>query len=83
MTEETVKRQIPFDSLLNAISSLGVEEKRQIWHLLEEELEQAEEDLLEQDPTVQAEIQEARNEYYTGDYLTIEEYIAKRAEKAK
>jgi hypothetical protein len=82
MTQETVQLQIPLESLLNAISSLGLEEKRQLWELLEAEIAQAEEDLLEQNPTIQAEIQEARNAYQAGDYLTIEQYIAKRSGKA-
>ena len=70
MTQETVTLQISFDSLLNAISSLALEEKRKLWQLLEEEIAEAEEDLLDEDPTVQAEIQEAQEEY-----LTLEQYL--------
>ncbi|HEY9798339.1 MAG TPA: hypothetical protein V6D30_22090, partial [Leptolyngbyaceae cyanobacterium] len=55
MTIETVRLQIPFESLVDAISSLGLEEKRRLWQLLDEEITQAEEDLLEEDPTIQAE----------------------------
>ncbi|WP_413174718.1 hypothetical protein [Anabaena azotica] len=51
--------------------------------MTQEEIDQDEEDLLEQYPTVQSEIEEARNEYDTEDYLTIEQYIAKRSEKAE
>ena len=75
MSQGTVKLQIPFESLVDAIASLGFEEKRRLWQLLDEEIAQADEDLLEQDPTVQAEIQEARVAYQTGDYQTIEDYI--------
>jgi hypothetical protein len=81
MTIETVRLQIPFESLVDAISSLGLEEKRRLWQLLDEEITQAEEDLLEEDPTIKAEIQEARSAYKTGDYQTIEEYIANRSGK--
>lgn len=81
MTQESVRLQIPFESLVNAIASLGLEEKRRLWQLLDEEIAQAEEDLLEQDPTVQAEIQSARVAYQTGDYQTIEEYIGNRSGK--
>jgi len=35
----------------------------------------------EKDPIVQAEIQEARNAYQIGDYVTIDEYIAQRRRK--
>lgn len=81
MTQETVRLQIPFQSLVDAIASLGLEEKQKLWQLLEQEIAQAEEDLLEEDPTVQTEIQEARVAYQTGDYLTIEEYITQRSGK--
>jgi len=81
MTQPTVRLQIPFESLVNAIASLGFEEKRRLWQLLDEEIAQAEEDLFEQDPTVQAEIQEARDAYQTGNYQTLEEYITYRSGK--
>lgn len=81
MTQQTVRLQIPFESLVNAIASLGLEEKRRLWQLLDEEIAQAEEDLFEQDPTVQAEIQEARDAYQTGNYQTIEEYITNQSGK--
>jgi len=47
-----------------------------LWELLEEQLAQAEEEAWEQDPTVQAEIREARAAYQAGDCVTIDEYIA-------
>jgi hypothetical protein len=81
MIQETVQLQIPFEALVDAISSLGLEEKRRLWQLLDEEITQAEEDFLEEDPTIKAEIQEARTAYQTGDYQTIEEYIANRSGK--
>lgn len=79
MTQTTVQLQIPFQSLVDAIASLNLEEQRQLWQILEEAIAQAEEDLLEKDPTVQAEIQAARVAYQTGDYQTIEQYIANRS----
>ena len=82
MTRETVRLQIPFASLVDAIASLELEEKQQLWQLLGEEIAQAEEDLMGQDPAVQAEIQEARTAFQAGDYLTLEEYIAQRSKTA-
>jgi len=79
MTQTTVQLQIPFQSLVDAIASLNLEEQRQLWQILEEAIAQAEEDLLEKDPTVQAQIQAARVSYQTGDYQTIEQYIANRS----
>jgi hypothetical protein len=74
--------QTPFDSLVNAIASLNLEEKRQLLEMLEDEIFQAEEDELEQDPIVLAEIEQARQAYKAGDYQTIQEYIASRATQA-
>lgn len=50
MTQETVKLQIPFESLLDAIANLPLQEKRRLWQLLNEEINLAEADLLEEDP---------------------------------
>lgn len=82
MTQQTIKIQITLESLVNAIASLELEEKRKLVQLLNKEIEQAEEDLLEEDVNVQAEIQEARIAYKTGDYQTIQQYIANQSGKA-
>ena len=50
--------------------------------LLKEQIEQADEEMLERDPSVQAEIQAAREEYQSGDYETIDEYIARQKERS-
>ncbi|KHG39977.1 MULTISPECIES: hypothetical protein [Aphanizomenon] len=63
-----VNLQIPFESLIAAISSLNLQEKHQ---LLEDE-----EDLIEQNPQIMSEIAEARQAYQNGNYQTIQEYIA-------
>ncbi len=50
MTQETVKLQIPFESLLEAIVNLPLKEKHQLWRLLDKEINQSEEaDLLAED----------------------------------
>lgn len=43
-----VNLQIPFESLITAISSLKLEEKQKLLELLEEQLLEDEEDLIEQ-----------------------------------
>ena len=75
MTQTTVKLQIPFASLVEAIASLELEEKLQLWQLLEAKIADAE-DALENDPVVRAEVEDARRAYQQGDYQTIDEYIA-------
>lgn len=44
MTQTTVKLQITFECLVEAIASLGQEEKRQLWQLLDREIQQTESD---------------------------------------
>lgn len=71
-----IKLQLSLDTLLEAISSLNLEEKRQLQELIEQQIFEAEEALYEDDPETQAEIQAVRSEYAAGDYLTIDEYLA-------
>ncbi|WP_298911175.1 hypothetical protein [uncultured Nostoc sp.] len=49
MTKTTVKLQIPFESLLDAIANLPLEEKHQLWQFLNEEINQSEGNLLQED----------------------------------
>ncbi len=81
MSQATVKLSIPFEALIESVRELGLKEKRLLWELLDEQMAQAEESLWEQDPIVQAQIQEARVAYQTGDYVTIDEYVAQQQEK--
>lgn len=71
-----IKLQLSLDTLLQAISSLNLEEKRQLQEIIEQQIFEAEEALYEDDPETQAEIQAVRAEYAAGDYLTIDEYLA-------
>lgn len=50
MTQETVQLQIPFQALVDAIASLGLEEKRKLWQLLNEEIIHAEAIQSSEDP---------------------------------
>lgn len=63
MTQETVKLQIPFESLVDAIASLGLEEKHKLRQMLDEEIAKAERG------------QDGKNISYetSGEILTIEE----------
>ena len=78
MAQENVELLIPFESLIDCIEKLDVQEKIQLWELLDEEIALIEEDIFEQNPIIQAEIQEARDAYKEGNYITIDEYISKR-----
>lgn len=78
MAENTVKVDVSFQSLLEAVSSLGIAEKRQLWEFLEAELFPDDEDSSEDI----AEIQAARADYEAGDYMTFDEYRVQRAERS-
>lgn len=82
MAQESVRLLIPFESLVDSVTELGLRDKLRLWELLDEQIAQAEEEAWEQDPAVQAEIREARAAYQAGDYMTIDEYVARRHEKA-
>ncbi len=78
MAQETVRLLIPFEALADSVAELTLEDKRRLWELLDEQMAQAEEEMWERDPTVQAEIREARAAYQAGDYVTMDEYIAQK-----
>lgn len=69
MTQQILDQQTDFNFLIQAIFSLNFEQKRQIWELLDQEMEKEEE---------KEEVLEAKKAYSTGDYLTLEEYINQR-----
>lgn len=71
-----------FDSLLQSILKLPPAEKLKIMEVLHEQLEQAEEELYESDPTIQAQIREARLAYQAKDYVTLDEYLAGKNKKS-
>lgn len=77
----TVQLQLSFSSLVEAISSLDFTEKQQLQEIIEQQLFEAEEDAIEQDPQVLAEVAAARQAYKNGDYQTIQAYAASLAEK--
>ena len=76
MNQSNIKLQIPFESLVEAISSLDMEQKQKIWQILDEEMQMREDYLEESNPRIQSEITEAKQAYEAGDYITLEEYRA-------
>ena len=72
MAQESARLLIPFESLVDSVAELSLRDKLRLWELLDEQIARAEEEAWEQDPTVQAEIREARAAYQAGDYLTLD-----------
>ncbi|WP_310429569.1 hypothetical protein [Chamaesiphon sp. VAR_48_metabat_135_sub] len=78
MAESTIKVDISFQSLLEAISSLGIAEKHQLLEFVEAELFPDDEDA----PDDIAEIQAARADYAAGHYTTLDRYMTERANRS-
>jgi hypothetical protein len=65
-------------SAIESLTALSLEEKHQLWLILDEAIAQAEEnDWLEDDKTA-SEIQKVREEYKSGEYIIFSEYIAQK-----
>ena len=63
---------------IKSVNALSLEEKHQLWIILDEAIAQAEEqDWLEDDATAE-EIQQVREEYRQGEYITFHEYLAQK-----
>jgi hypothetical protein len=69
-----VNLEVSFSALVEAISSLDLTEKQQLHEIIEQQIFEAEEDAIEHDPAVLAEISAARLAYQNGDYQTIQAY---------
>lgn len=78
MERVTVQVSVPIESLLAAVAQLSLEDKRRLWETLDQEIMDAEDELLERDPALRAEIEEARAAYEAGDYVTFDQYFAER-----
>lgn len=74
-----VKIQLSLEAFAEAISSLNLEEKRQLQEIIEQQIFEAEEALYEDDTETQAEIQAVRDEYARGESITVDDYIANRS----
>ena len=73
-----VKLQLSLQDFAEAIASLDLEEKRQLQEMIEQQIFEAEEALYEDDPETAAEIEVVRAEYAAGEFLTMNEHLAKR-----
>ena len=63
---------------IESVNFLSLEEKHQLWLILDEAIAQAEEqDWLEDDETAM-EIQQVREEYGQGEYITFDQYLAQK-----
>ncbi|TRV11689.1 MAG: hypothetical protein EWV41_05255 [Microcystis wesenbergii Mw_MB_S_20031200_S109] len=77
-----VRMQVSLESLIEAITSLDLGVKRKLMEIIEDQIFESEEEFMENDPEVLAEVEEARKAYQIGDYQTIQEYITNQSEQA-
>ena len=80
MTDAIATVEVSFEALVKAISALSLKDKNRLYEILYEQIEQEEEHLMEQDPEVRAEMEQARAELEAGKYVTFDEYDAKRSQ---
>ncbi len=78
MVEADINISIPFRSLASSVKQLTYEEKIALLETIEEQLE---EELMQRNPLIQQEIDEARAAYEAGDYVTLDEYKARNRER--
>ena len=81
MTPKRSSGEPSLETLLLALSTLSLEEKLRLSVLLEEEIAQEEEEAWDRNPKVRAEIRAARDAYDSGDFLTVDDYLASRAKQ--
>ena len=77
-----VRMQVSLESLIEAIATLDLGVKRKLMEIIEDQIFESEEESMENDPEVLAEVEEARKAYQIGDYQTLQEYITNQSEQA-
>ena len=78
MVDADINISVPFKSLVSSIKRLKYQEKLELLEMIEEQLE---EELLQKNPYVRQEIEEARTAYKVGDYVSLDEYKARNKER--
>ncbi|MFM7439159.1 MAG: hypothetical protein ACKO2V_11245 [Snowella sp.] len=73
----TINLKIPFASLTEVIDSLDLSQKQQLLEILEQQIFEEEEATYQDDEEILAELQTVRDEYQSGDYVTLEQYLSK------
>ena len=75
----TVNLQISLDALIQAVSTLNIDAKRQLLEVIEQQVFEAEEAEYEEDSKTKAEIEAVQVEYSQGEFMTIDQFIESEA----
>jgi len=78
MLDAEIQMSVPVESFFSTIKSLTFENKIKLYELIEKQIE---EELLTRNPKIQQEINEAREAYKVGDYISLDEYKARNKER--
>lgn len=78
----TINLQIPLESLIKAITSLDLAAKKQLLDIIEQQIFEAEEADYEDDEETQAEIAAVKVEYQQGDFVTVDDFIQAKSNRA-
>jgi hypothetical protein len=73
----TIKLELTLDKLIEAISSLNLEEKCQILEVIEQQIFELEEEHYQDDSETIAELELVRKEYQQGNYITLDDFLSK------
>jgi hypothetical protein len=71
----TINLKIPFEFLSEVINSIDLAQKQQLLEILEQQI--FEEASYQDDEETLAELQKVQDEYQSGDYVTLEQYLGK------
>jgi len=71
----TINLQISLEALIQAVTSLDLESKRQLLDIIEQQVFEAEEASYVEDSETQAEIEAVKIEYQKGEFVTIDDFI--------
>jgi len=75
----TVNLQISLDALIQAVSALNIDAKRQLLEVIEQQVFEAEEAEYEEDSEPKAEIEAVQVEYSRGEFMTLDQFIESEA----
>jgi hypothetical protein len=74
-----VNLQISLDTLIQAVSTLNIDAKRQLLEVIEQQVFEAEEAEYEEDSETKAGIEAVQVEYNRGEFMTIDQFIESEA----
>jgi len=76
MVNGTATLVVPLEILIETVKGLSIEDKLRLWDVLDELIGEYQ----DQHPQTRAEIAQALADFASGNYITIEDYIAKQRE---